>query len=87
MGKFAGHDAAADLLGGRLLAYEQRDYVTCLDLGAAGAVFTRGWERHVLYTGATAKRLKEQSTGATGSRAGPSLTLCVGVLSSHPWPS
>ena len=60
MGKFAGHNAAADLLGGSLLAYEQTDYVTCLDLGAAGAVFTRGWERHVVYTGATGKRLKEQ---------------------------
>lgn len=60
MGKFAGHNAAADLLGGPLLRYEQSDYVTCLDLGAAGAVFTRGWDRHVLYTGATAKGLKEQ---------------------------
>lgn len=60
MGKFAGHNAAADLLGRSLLGYEQTDYVTCLDLGAAGAVFTRGWDRHVLYTGTTAKRLKEQ---------------------------
>jgi NADH dehydrogenase len=60
MGKFAGHNAAADLLGLPLLSYDQADYVTCLDLGAAGAVFTRGWDRHVLYTGATAKRLKEQ---------------------------
>ncbi len=60
MGKFAGHNAAADLLGRSLLSYEQTDYVTCLDLGAAGALFTRGWDRHVLYTGATAKRLKEQ---------------------------
>ena len=60
MGKFAGHNAAADLLGDALLQYEQSDYVTCVDLGAAGAVFTRGWDRHVLYTGATAKRLKEQ---------------------------
>jgi NADH dehydrogenase len=60
MGKFAGHNAAADLLGLPLLSYDQADYVTCLDLGAAGAVFTRGWDRQVLYTGATAKRLKEQ---------------------------
>lgn len=60
MGRFAGHNAAADLLGGPLLSYDQSDYVTCLDLGAAGAVFTRGWDRHVLFTGATAKRLKEQ---------------------------
>ncbi len=60
MGKFAGHNAAADLLGRPLLSYDQRDYVTCLDLGAAGAVFTRGWDRQLLYTGTTAKRLKEQ---------------------------
>ena len=60
MGKVAGHNAAADVLGAPMLPYEQTDYVTCLDLGGAGAVFTRGWDRHVLYTGDTAKRLKEQ---------------------------
>ena len=60
MGKFAGHNAAADIVGAPLLPYEQTDYVTCLDLGAVGAVFTRGWDRHVLFSGPTAKRLKEQ---------------------------
>lgn len=60
LGKFAGHNAAADLLGGDMLPYRQLDYVTCLDLGAAGALFTRGWDRAVLFTGAIGKRLKEQ---------------------------
>ncbi len=60
LGKFAGHNAAADLLGGDTLPYRQPDYVTCLDLGAAGALFTRGWDRAVLFTGAVGKRLKEQ---------------------------
>ncbi|MDQ3898042.1 MAG: hypothetical protein M3326_12525, partial [Actinomycetota bacterium] len=60
MGKVAGHNAASDLTGGPSFPYHQPDYVTCLDLGAAGALFTRGWDRAVLYTGATAKRLKEQ---------------------------
>ena len=60
MGKFAGHNAASDLVGGALLAYHQPDYVTCLDLGAAGAMFTRGWDRAVLFTGPAGKRLKEQ---------------------------
>jgi NADH dehydrogenase len=32
--------------------------VTCLDLGASGAVFTRGWEREVAMTGDEAKKLK-----------------------------
>lgn len=60
MGKVAGHNVAADLVGTELLRYEQPEYVTCLDLGAAGAVFTRGWERTVAATGPAAKRLKEQ---------------------------
>jgi NADH dehydrogenase len=60
LGKFAGNNAAADLLGGELMPYRQPDYVTCLDLGEAGALFTRGWDRTVLFTGAIGKRLKEQ---------------------------
>lgn len=60
MGKFAGHNAASDLMGSELMAYRQPDYVTCLDLGEAGALFTRGWDRAVLFTGSTAKRLKRQ---------------------------
>jgi NADH:ubiquinone reductase (H+-translocating) len=60
LGKFAGHNAAADLVGGDMLPYRQPDYVTCLDLGPAGALFTRGWDRAVLFTGAVGKRLKEQ---------------------------
>jgi NADH:ubiquinone reductase (H+-translocating) len=34
-------------------------YVTCLDLGAFGAVYTEGWDRAVAATGAEAKRIKE----------------------------
>ncbi|MHA1537969.1 MAG: NAD(P)/FAD-dependent oxidoreductase [Alphaproteobacteria bacterium] len=58
MGRFAGYNAARDLLGKPLQVYRQPDYVTCLDLGPAGAVFTRGWERAVEVTGAEAKARK-----------------------------
>ncbi|WP_428674435.1 NAD(P)/FAD-dependent oxidoreductase [Reyranella sp.] len=58
MGAFAGHNAAAELLGAPGKPYHQEAYVTCLDLGAAGAIFTRGWERKVETTGATAKKTK-----------------------------
>jgi len=57
-GKFAGHNAAADLAGLPLLAYKQPLYSTCLDLGAAGAVLTLGWDREVLATGPDAKAIK-----------------------------
>jgi NADH dehydrogenase len=33
-------------------------YVTVLDLGPAGAVYTEGWDRHVVATGAEAKATK-----------------------------
>ena len=41
------------------LPYEQARYVTCLDLGPWGAVFTTGWERQVELTGAEAKARKQ----------------------------
>lgn len=64
MGAFAGNNAAAELLGVPTTPYHQKPYVTCLDLGAAGAIFTRGWERAVELVGLEAKKLKtEINTG------------------------
>ncbi len=60
MGKFAGCNAARDLLGLSLKTYRQPDYVTCLDLGGSGAVFTSGWDRQVVQVGWEAKQLKRQ---------------------------
>jgi NADH dehydrogenase len=60
MGAFAGHNAAADLLGVLTKPYHQRAYATCLDLGEAGAVFTRGWDRKVMLVGAEAKKTKQE---------------------------
>ncbi|MEQ8659635.1 MAG: NAD(P)/FAD-dependent oxidoreductase, partial [Gammaproteobacteria bacterium] len=51
-------NAAADLLGLPLHPYSQPKYVTCLDLGPWGAVYTEGWERAVVMSGAEAKALK-----------------------------
>lgn len=58
-GKWAGHNAASNLLGEDLLPYRQEAYVTCLDLGAWGALFTNGWERIVKSIGAEAKEIKQ----------------------------
>ncbi|MNE82370.1 NADH dehydrogenase-like protein [compost metagenome] len=60
MGRYAGHNVAADLLGQATLNYEQELYVTCLDLGPWGAVYTEGWERSVMMQGDEAKALKRQ---------------------------
>jgi NADH dehydrogenase len=60
MGAFAGHNAAAELLGVPTIPYHQEAYVTCLDLGDAGALFTRGWDRQVEFVGAEAKKLKRE---------------------------
>jgi NADH dehydrogenase len=60
LGAFAGNNAAAELLGLPTSPYHQEAYVTCLDLGAAGAVFTRGWDRQVELVGAEAKKLKQE---------------------------
>lgn len=45
LGKFAGHNAAADLLGVAPVPFEPEPYTTTLDLGSAGAVATVGFER------------------------------------------
>jgi NADH dehydrogenase len=60
MGAFAGNNAAAELLGVPTRPYHQKAYVTCLDLGEAGALFTRGWERKVELVGDVAKKTKQE---------------------------
>jgi NADH dehydrogenase len=58
LGRYAGHNVAADLLGLPAIPYTQTRYVTCLDLGPWGAVYTEGWDRVVKLAGAEAKHLK-----------------------------
>ena len=60
LGRSSGNNAVADLLGVEPIPYSQPKYVTCLDLGAWGAVFTEGWERKVVLTGKEGKELKTQ---------------------------
>jgi NADH dehydrogenase len=60
MGAFAGNNAAAELLGEAPTPYRQKAYVTCLDLGEAGALFTRGWDRKIEHVGADAKKIKQE---------------------------
>ncbi|MGW7556586.1 NAD(P)/FAD-dependent oxidoreductase [Streptomyces rimosus] len=60
LGRVAGNNAMADLLGVPPAPYAQPRYVTCLDLGPWGAVLTEGWQREVQLAGAEAKALKRQ---------------------------
>jgi NADH dehydrogenase len=60
LGRYAGNNVAADLLGVEPMVYSQPKYVTCLDLGAWGAVFTEGWDRQVKLVKQEAKELKSQ---------------------------
>jgi NADH dehydrogenase len=59
MGRFAGHNVVCDLLGQPMLPLSIDWYVTCLDLGPWGAVYTEGWDRSVVSKGAAAKSIKE----------------------------
>jgi NADH dehydrogenase len=58
LGRFAGENAARDLLGLPLMPYTQLRYVTCLDLGRSGALFTNGWERRIEKSGSEGKAMK-----------------------------
>lgn len=63
MGRFAGYNVAADLIGLPLLEYQQPRYGTCLDLGDWGAVYTQGWHREVQSSGSEAKAVKRMING------------------------
>jgi NADH dehydrogenase len=75
MGRYAGYNVIGDLLGAPMMALRIPWYVTVLDLGPAGAVYTEGWDRRVVSTGATAKATKRVINGEriypplTGDRA------------------
>jgi NADH dehydrogenase len=58
MGRLAGANVARSLLGRPLEPYAPPPYVTCLDLGAWGALLTRGWAREPVKVGAEAKAVK-----------------------------
>lgn len=58
LGRSAGNNVAASLLGVDPIPYSQVKYVTCLDLGAWGAVFTEGWQREVKFVRDEGKKIK-----------------------------
>ena len=58
MGRYAGYNVVNDLLGEPMLALRIPWYVTVLDLGPAGALYTEGWDRQVAAHGALAKTTK-----------------------------
>jgi len=60
LGRVAGYNAAAELVGLPLHPYRQPKYVTCLDLGPWGAIFTEGWDRQVQMTREVAKSVKRE---------------------------
>ncbi|WP_213942257.1 NAD(P)/FAD-dependent oxidoreductase [Pseudomonas sp. dw_612] len=60
LGRHAGNNVAAQILGVDPTPYSQPKYVTCLDLGAWGAVYTEGWDRQVKLVKQEGKELKTQ---------------------------
>lgn len=62
LGRVAGHNAAAELVDLPLHPYSQPKYVTCLDLGPWGALYTEGWDRKVSLVREEAKSLKREIT-------------------------
>jgi len=60
MGRIAGHNAVCEFLApDDLLPLMIDSYVTCLDLGPWGALFTEGWDRTVTASGPAVKSVKE----------------------------
>jgi NADH dehydrogenase len=63
MGRFAGYNVISDLLGEPMVSLRIPWYVTVLDLGPAGAVYTEGWDRQVVASGEEAKATKRTING------------------------
>ena len=59
MGRFAGHNVVADLFARPMIPLRIDWYVTVLDLGTWGALYTVGWDRQVLSIGHDAKVIKQ----------------------------
>lgn len=62
LGRVAGHNAVAELVDLPLYSYSQPKYVTCLDLGPWGALYTEGWDQQVSLVREDAKSLKREIT-------------------------
>ncbi|MGE8498074.1 MAG: NAD(P)/FAD-dependent oxidoreductase [Pseudomonas sp.] len=60
LGRSAGNNVAASLIGVDPVAYSQPKYVTCLDLGGWGAAFTEGWDRQVRFVRDEGKKIKSE---------------------------
>jgi len=60
LGRVAGHNAAAELVGLPLHAYSQPKYVMCLDLGAWGAIYAEGWDRQLRFESEQGKAIKRE---------------------------
>jgi len=60
LGRVAGYNAAAELVDLPLHAYSQPKYVTCLDLGPWGALYSEGWDRQVKVVREEAKKIKQE---------------------------
>ncbi|BDE23472.1 hypothetical protein OCUAc20_19720 [Acinetobacter baumannii] len=60
LGRVAGYNAAAELVDLPLHPYSQPKYVTCVDLGPWGALYTEGWDRQVQFVREEAKKLNRK---------------------------
>lgn len=59
MGRFAGHNVVADLFSRPMIPLRIDWYVTVLDLGTWGALYTVGWNRQLLSSGQNTKVIKQ----------------------------
>ncbi|MDC4772151.1 FAD-dependent oxidoreductase [Acinetobacter baumannii] len=60
LGRVAGYNAAAELVDLPLHPYSQPKYVTCVDLGPWGTLYTEGWDRQVQFVREEAKKIKQE---------------------------
>jgi NADH:ubiquinone reductase (H+-translocating) len=59
-GIIAGYNAVAELFQSERKPFFKDQYVTCIDLGKSGALFTLGWEGKPVMTGDDAKNMKKK---------------------------
>lgn len=91
MGRYAGYNVVSELLAQPMLRLRIPWYVTVVDLGPAGAVYTEGWERTVVARGDAAKATKlvintDRIYPPTGGGRTELLAAAAPVLQDRPEP-
>jgi NADH dehydrogenase len=90
MGRIAGHNVVCDLFGLPMIPFRVDWYVTVVDLGSWGAIYTKGFDHRLLVSGPEAKAIKatinrQRIYPPRSHRSADILAAAAPTIDSPPW--